>query len=251
MTLEIMHTLNEESGASAASEAGTIDALKRPGDIVDHLCEELGNDIISGRLKAGQKLSEPALARRFGVSRVPVREAILRLEERRLAERRPNAGARVAEFSAQKIVDLFFLREALEGMAARLAAQHITREEIAAAHAILERQTAAWNREGQTGTGYLGANLEFHTLIRNASRNEIIADQLCDQWHFFSLPWIKRNPDSIMRGSAAIEDHYRILHALETRDGDLAEMLMRRHVGHNRQRYEKGLLAEKAQAQRR
>lgn len=220
-------------------------APRRAGDIVDHLCEQLGNDIISGALQPGQKLSEPELARRFGISRGPVREAIRRLEERKFVMRKPNSGARVSLISAQDIVDLYYLREALEGMAARLAAERITKDEIAEAYRILEFQRAAWEKEGPTGPGYLDGNLDFHVLIRKASRNEVLSQQLFDHWHFLSRPWLRQNPGFTMRGNAAIDDHYRILHALETRDCELAEILMRRHVSSNRRRYEKVLEAER------
>lgn len=235
---EKVYELSKSDGPAPALGQG---APRRAGDIVDQLCELLGNDIISGVLEPGQKLSEPELARRFGISRGPVREAVRRLEERKLVVRKPNSGARVSFMSAKEIVDVYYLREALEGMAARLAADRITADEIAEAHRILEFQRSAWEADGQSGPGYLDGNLNFHILIRKACRNEILEQQLCDHWHLLSRPWLRRHPDSTMRGNDAIDDHYRILHALETRDGELAEILMRRHVAANRRRYERGM----------
>jgi DNA-binding GntR family transcriptional regulator len=212
--------------------------LRRQGTIVDHVLELIGKDIVSGRMKPDQKLSEPELARRFGTSRGPVREAIRRLEERKLVVRKPNAGARVAPITAQNIIDLYYLREALEGMVARLAAKNITEAEIAEAHRILEYQQEVWENREPGEIRYREANLAFHELIRKASRNELLVQQLSDDWHFLSRLWLRQHPEFPMRGDRAIEDHYRVLHALEERDAELAEILMRRHIANTRRRYE-------------
>lgn len=222
------------------------DTPRRAGNIVDHVFELIGNDIVSGALKPDQKLSEPELARRFGTSRGPVREAIRRLEERNLVIRTPNAGARVAPITAQDIIDLYYLREALEGMVARLAATRITDTEIAEAHRILEYQKEAWDTREPGEIRYREANLAFHQLIRKASRNEILVRQLGDDWHFLSRLWLRQHPEFSMRGHNAIDDHYRVLYALEERDAELAEILMRRHIANTRRSYEAVLEADES-----
>src|SRR5260221_8086103 len=110
------------------------DELNSPIEIaslVDRIVERLEQAIMNGGLAPGSKLSEQALARRFGVSRGPLREAIRRLEGRKLIERKPNIGARVATLSEKKLLDIFGVPEALEGLACRLAAEQMTDEEIA------------------------------------------------------------------------------------------------------------------------
>src|SRR5687768_16591695 len=91
--------------------------------IGDKLYEALTSAIVTGEIAPGEKLSEPAIARRHGISRAPVREAIRRLQERGLVTYVANQGARVAEPSAAEFLALLDVREATEGMAARLAAE--------------------------------------------------------------------------------------------------------------------------------
>src|ERR1700736_964147 len=91
--------------------------------LAQQLFRQISDAIISGDLPAGAKLSEPILARHYGVSRGPLREALNRLQERRLVTRSPHVGARVATLSAQVLEETFVVREALEGMAARQAAE--------------------------------------------------------------------------------------------------------------------------------
>ena len=92
----------------------------------ENLTEYLVEAIVNGELAPGSKISEPELAKRFEVSRGPLREAIMRVEGLGLIERIPHVGARVITFSADKLLELYAVREALEGMAARLAARHIS-----------------------------------------------------------------------------------------------------------------------------
>ncbi|MEA3644303.1 MAG: GntR family transcriptional regulator, partial [Lamprobacter sp.] len=100
------------------------------GTLTDRLFDALQRAIVEGEMPQGSKISEPELARRHGVSRGSLREAIARLEACKLVERRPNLGARVVELSAEQLIEIFQLREALEGMAARLAAEAMTDAEI-------------------------------------------------------------------------------------------------------------------------
>src|SRR5262245_10478728 len=96
---------------------------------VQRLFARLVDAIINGRLAPGAKLNEPDLSRGFGVSRGPLREAIRRLEERQLVRCTPNSGARVIVHTPQEVIEAYEIREALEGMAARLAAVNMTDEE--------------------------------------------------------------------------------------------------------------------------
>ncbi|MDB6002288.1 MAG: GntR family transcriptional regulator, partial [Rhizobacter sp.] len=110
-----------------STESRIIEKLKHAGegDRVSWLVDILGEEIVSGELKPGQKLSEPRIAQRLGVSRPPLREAFRRLEGRLLVVRTKNQGARVASLGAVVFLQLFHVREGLEGVAARLAATHI------------------------------------------------------------------------------------------------------------------------------
>lgn len=97
----------------------------------ENLTEYLIEAIVEGQLAPGSKISEPELAKQFQVSRGPLREALMRVEGLGLIERIPHIGARVIQLSPIKLVELYAVREALEGMAARLAARNITEIELA------------------------------------------------------------------------------------------------------------------------
>ncbi|MEJ2693549.1 MAG: GntR family transcriptional regulator, partial [Candidatus Thiodiazotropha sp.] len=105
--------------------------------LTDRLFDALQQAIVEGEIPQGSKISEPELARRHGVSRGSLREAIARLEARKLVERKPNLGARVVTLSYEQLIEIFQLREALEGMAARLAAQNMSGREIEELQALL------------------------------------------------------------------------------------------------------------------
>src|SRR6266568_8200404 len=100
------------------------------GTLAEQLYRKLGDAILAGDLAPGAKINEPALARHYGVSRGPLREALHRLQERKLVTRSANQGPRVVKPSAEVLAELFVVREALEGMAARLAAINATDAEI-------------------------------------------------------------------------------------------------------------------------
>src|SRR3954470_18739562 len=104
----------------------TLKPVRRTGLEVQRVYDSLLDEIVSGTMRPGSKISEPDVARRFGVSRGPLREAIRRLEERQLVRCTPNSGARVIVHTPEEVIEAYEIREALEGMAARLAAVNMT-----------------------------------------------------------------------------------------------------------------------------
>src|ERR1700676_3332633 len=119
------------------------DAHRERGTLAEQVFWRLSAAILAGELAPGAKISEPALARQYGVSRGPLREALHRLQERKLITRSPNQGPRVVKPSAEVLAELFMVREALEGMAARLAATNATDAEIARLRAAVTDNAAA------------------------------------------------------------------------------------------------------------
>ena len=98
----------------------------------------LRTDIVEGRILAGAKLSEAELSTKYGVSRAVIREAISRLMACHLVERKANVGARVVTLSPEGLIELYQVRESLEGMAARLAAQNMTSEQVTDLQSLLD-----------------------------------------------------------------------------------------------------------------
>src|SRR3954452_12783502 len=105
--------------------------------LVDALAERIEAAIMSGDLQPGSKISEQALAASLGVSRGPLREAIRRLEGRKLLERTPHIGVRVASLSLKDLNEILQVRESLEGLACALAARNMTDAEIATLQNLL------------------------------------------------------------------------------------------------------------------
>lgn len=228
----------------------TADETEVAGDtlgssgLASRLYDDLTRAILAGTLAPGEKLSEPAIARSFGASRAPVREAIRRLQERGLVTYAVNQGARVAQPSAAEFLALLDVREAMEGMAARLAATHMEISEVAALEALVA------GHRGEIERNPLGAYLQddpetdFHRRIARGSGNPILADLLCEQF-YPRLRLCRRLHRTVQgRGREAWKEHLRITEAIGQRDGELAEILMRRHIRAARAALQTALAAE-------
>src|SRR5690554_3730325 len=114
----------------------------------------------------------------------PLREAMRRLEAHRLIERVPHVGARVVQLSMQELLELFDVREALESMAARLAAEHMTAEEIAGLRELLAmHESQADLRKGEAYFQREG-DLDFHYRIVQGSHNRMLVNMLCDDLYY-------------------------------------------------------------------
>ena len=206
-------------------DAGGADAQART--LGDRTYALLLEEITTGKLPLGARIGENELAHRFGVSRGTLREAIRRLEERRLVTRTAHVGARVVELSRDALLDLLDAREAMEGMAARLAATRMTGEEIADLFALLDAHEASvrGNRYDQRDPDF-----DFHDRIAKGSRNKLIEGLLCRDLYQLMKVYRYRHSAAPGRARRALIEHRRIADAIADRDGDLAEFLMRRHI---------------------
>ena len=210
------------------------------GTLAEQVYRRLSAAILAGELAAGSKISEPALARQYGVSRGPLREALHRLQERKLITRSANQGARIVRPSTEALAELFVVREALEGMAARVAALNATDAEVA-------RLRAAVDAAALSGTDSTIMDIDdshdhdFHFNIARCSRNPMLIDLLCAELYPLLRLYRGLPPGLRPRGRRAVVEHQRIVSAIENRDPDLAEMLMRRHIAMARVRRETAL----------
>ncbi len=212
------------------------------GTLAEKVYRRLSTAILAGELAPGAKLSEPALAREYGVSRGPLREALHRLQERKLITRSANQGPRIVRPSPEALAELFVVREALEGMAARLAARHATDTEIAALRAAVLRSADATPAEASAAAVLDEQHdRDFHFAIAQCSRNPMLIDLLCAE--LYPLLRLYRGTPTGFRphGRRPVVEHERIVAAIEDRDPDLAEMLMRRHIAAARLRRETAL----------
>lgn len=210
----------------------TLDLQKKDGcrTISDSLFHQLQTAIIKGEMRAGSKISEPELARKFGVSRAPLREAIRRLEGQKLVERQAHVGARVVSLSLQELVEISYMREALEGMACRLAASNMTDEEVFKLKYLLSVHEK--NKDLQEGQAYYQkeGDLDFHYCIVQGSHNKKLIKLLCDELYYLIRMYRFQFSADTPRPKHAFEEHHKIVAAIEQRNGDLAEQLMRQHI---------------------
>jgi len=196
----------------------------------------LESQIVSGEIPMGTKLGEAGLAERLGVSRGPLREALRRLEGRSLVERTAHAGVRVVSMSEQDLVELYEIRQNLEGLAARLAAERCPDDELAEIGDLLQRQRTKSQSNDDSTYSQGVDNDDFHYRIALASGSRRLQRLLCGD--LYSLIRLCRYKTwSIPGQRQSHQDHERILEAIQNRDGELAELLMRRHVALARQRY--------------
>ncbi len=112
-----------------------MDHAPAPLRLSEQLCEKIEEQIVTGALRPGARLDEQELAAEFGVSRTPIREALIQLASAGLVDTRPRRGAVVAEIEPHRLCEMFDVMAELEAMCARLAARRITEDEIASLRA--------------------------------------------------------------------------------------------------------------------
>ena len=207
----------------------------------DWAFQQLRDAILSGVLLPGTKISEPELARRFGISRGPLREAIRRLQERRLVTRVPRLGARVTSLSAAALSEIFMVREALEAMAAREAARRITDEEIRHLRSLLAVHESQFDLPDGERLPHAPDDEDLHYCIVRCSRNQTLIDLLCGDYYQLIRLHRAQQKTILGRSKRGFIEHCRIVDALADHDAELAELLMRRHVAAARQSLEADL----------
>ena len=200
------------------------------GTLADIATHRLAHSIVTGELEQGQKLNEAELAERFGMGRGPLREALRHLEGMRLVTRIPNAGARVVVLDRKTLSDLYAVREALEGMACRIAATQMTDDEIAQLGKLLDRHEAQIKKQGGKVYAQKEGDLDFHYQIVRGSRNQMLMDLLGSEQYQLLRMCRYRTSRNAQRTRPALQQHRQIVDALAHRDGELAELLMRRHI---------------------
>jgi DNA-binding GntR family transcriptional regulator len=175
-------------------------------------------------------LNEAELAESFGMGRGPLREALRHLEGMRLVKRIPNAGARVVVLDRKTLSDLYAVREILEGLACRLAAAQMSDDEIAQLNALLDKHEEQIEKQGGKVYSQSEGDLDFHYQIVRGSRNQMLMDLLGGEQYQLLRMCRFRTSRNAQRTKPALNQHRQIVDALVHRDGELAEMLMRRHI---------------------
>ncbi len=201
---------------------------------------DMRNAIVEGRIAAGAKLNEAELSTTYEVSRAVVREAINRLETCHLVERKPNVGARVVQLTKQGLLQIYQVRESLEGMAARLAASNMSDQDVSDLKALLDnhKQTV----EGGESYYQEAGDVDFHYRIILGSKNQQLISLLVNGLYHLIRMYRVQFGMAGPRVSTAFDEHKNIAMAIANRDEELAEMLMRRHIMYSRRNIESKLV---------
>jgi len=169
--------------------------------------ESIREDILSGRYEQNTELKETAIGAELGVSRTPVREALRQLELEGLVSIIPNRGAYVNMITAKDVQDIYVIRSMLEGLCARWATEHITREKLYELDSL------------------------FHEQLYEAGGSRILNHVLSD-FHDYVKMVRKATISTSSRSVTSTEEHRAIFEAIRDQDADRAEALAKEHVKH-------------------
>lgn len=198
--------------------------------------------VLNGEYKDGDSLNELKISEELGVSRTPVREALMQLELEGLAKNIPNKGAVVIGITEKDIEDIYAVRIRIEGLAARLCAEKISEDELKRFQEIVDLQEFYLAKHDAEQIWSLDS--EFHKIIYNASQSRPLKFMLSNFHNY-----IKRARDISVhadgRAEKTVSEHKAILQAVKDRDGELAELLMARHITNAKNNLIKQIRGEK------
>ena len=189
--------------------------------------EVIREAIMDGTLSPGQRLKEEELARELGISRTPVREALLILQAEGMIESAPNRGAAVRSFDATDLGEMYLLRAAVEGLAARLAAERVTARSLSKLSRSCDRFEAVCT--GGTLKELVRENLAFHDAILETAGSERIS-HLVRSVTVLPLVYKSYLWYSPSQKLVSAHHHRQIVYAFEARDPERAESVMKQHV---------------------
>ena len=184
------------------------------------LVSEIEKLIVNGSMVPGQRLDEMVLAKKYGVSRTPVREAIRALIAIGLVQNTGKQGSQVAKLSISMLIEMFELMAVLEGMCAQLAARRATKNqlfEMQKTHELLEKTF-----EKGTHKEFYNVNLQFHDQLYNASHTQYLAEETLRLRRRLS-PYRMRVTFQPGRMSSTLEEHKKILIAINKGESELAK----------------------------
>ncbi|MFJ6658407.1 GntR family transcriptional regulator [Streptomyces sp. NPDC091377] len=209
---------------TAKKWAAPLPVVKSKADLV---YESLRAAVASGELQPGERVNMDELARTFGVSKIPVREATKRLESEGLLVSRPHSGVTVAKVDKNEIRGVFLAREAIEGLVGRLVAEHADAELIAGLEDIQRSMRAAL--EGGSEQTLSQLNTEFHRLLAAATGYRILAD-LTEQLLLTIQRYRVIAPKDRMDWHSVVEEHATIIEALRGGDPEAVSAAARAHT---------------------
>ncbi len=205
--------------------------VSRRADTIADALEEM---VFTGQFQDGERLDEMSLATMFNVSRTPIREALQRLVEARLAEQRPRRGVFVRQPASMAVVEMFETMAEIEGVCGRLAAQRATRQAINALEAANKECTRAI--EDTDADAYSRHNEAFHHLIYSLAGNAFLEREALRLYGRLK-PFRRVQFQMHDRMSQSLADHNAIISAIIDRDSDKTASILRSHVGSQGERF--------------
>jgi DNA-binding GntR family transcriptional regulator len=206
-----------------------------PPTRTEEIRQLLADEIVRGRLLPGVPLEEAEIARKFNVSRTPVREAIRQLEAMGLAEARPRRGAVVAVISKERLDEMFFVMLEMEALCAREAAERMTRPEVDALVALNDKG-GTLVASGDVSAYYLH-NLAFHDAIYSGSHNAYLAETTLAVRKRLA-PFRHAQFSGGGRPAHSQHEHDEVVAAIRAGNSTEAAAAMRRHISTVREAYE-------------
>ena len=194
--------------------------------LADQVFEHLETDILSGKYKIGESLTESKLSLELGVSRTPIREALRRLEQEHLIEEAPK-GMVVVGIGEKDLADIFEIRAALEGKAAKMAAENYNEEQMNVVREALEFQEFYLGKQDPDRIKSMDSR--FHETIYKMSGSTIFYDVLMPL-HKKILKYRKASVSDSSRAAASVAEHRAIYEAIAAHDGELAARLIIEHL---------------------
>lgn len=206
--------------------------MERHQTLREKILETIREAILKGALKPGEKVAEPELAERFGISRTPIREAFRQLESEGYLTVIPRKGAVVTALSERDVEEFYAIKSILEGYAARMAAENLTDKDVERLEAINDRlkQLA---KEGDIKTFFRVHN-EFHDLFIRAAGNEKLTELINQLVMKFNRP---RMASLSLPGrmEISVKEHEKIIEAFKNRDAELADNLVKKTAAYGAQ----------------
>ena len=216
---------------------------EKPGSKAENVLHGLERMILTGELQPRERLVVNSLAKRLGVSAYAIRTALQALEAKGLVKMESNRGAVVSDLGADEIIEIFEVRVGLERMANRMAAAHVTPEDITRLEEIEDRLEAAYARSELSEV--IAANARFHNYVAEMSRNQTLVKMIMElkkRCHIFNATaWSSPSVVALL-----FEEHRQYIRALKEKDLALLDELPERHFAHSKSLFMQHLEAKKA-----
>jgi DNA-binding GntR family transcriptional regulator len=208
----------------------SVTPMQRPRrleTVAEQVLDHIREGILSGRLAAGVRIDQHALAEELGVSIIPVRESLRQLEAEGLIEKRPYRGAFVTELSMTELMDIYVTRESLEELATRLAVARMTPETLESLDSLIDEMSQATKAADRSALFDLNAS--FHFTLYTASKNAILCQIIEGLWDR-STVYRRRFTFMPERAEQALAEHREILAACRRGDAAAAGEAVRVNV---------------------